>query len=440
MALAPDGKVVIAGVRHVGALCNAADFLTLARDSNGNTAWSAQTNIQSTPPPPMAPPGVCDPAMSSDIGNSLAIRPDGSPVVVGSSHHFDMMNPNIDHDALAQYTPAGAPDTSFDVDGSVLGALHVFGSGESQTIGRAALQPSGKLLHSKDIAFGQSGVIRRYNTDGTLDTGFQSSGTLATPIHQSGVNGGYEIEAQFDGKFLLAGAVTSGGPGVLLRYGVDGDLDTGFGTGGTATPPVASSISAIALEPDGDILVAGGSDLTRFTSAGIPDATFGTGGSTFSDLDLPFGGDIEGIAIQPDGKIIVSGGTQQPNFQTGVARFNPDGSPDTTFAPGGDRSLAINPNGEYNFYSMAQVLLQSDGRIVLGGSEYSLARLVGGTGPDLGPDTTPPPPPPPPSGGDSVPVTSVSAATTPAAPAATAKKCKKGQKLKNGKCVKKKKK
>jgi uncharacterized delta-60 repeat protein len=104
----------------------------------------------------------------------------------------------------------------------------------------------------------------RYNTNGSLDTGFGIGGIVTTPIGSDGYwDYANALGIQSDKKILAAGSSNNGSnyDFALVRYNTDGSLDTGFGTGGKVTTPIGSS-DDFALDlgiqsSDGRIVVAG---------------------------------------------------------------------------------------------------------------------------------------------------------------------------------------
>ena len=128
-----------------------------------------------------------------------------------------------------------------------------------------------------------------------------------------------------------------------IARGAAGDPDQTFGTGGHVFTDFSGNSDygyAIALQPDGRMIVAGQSGvypvfhaaLVRYNTNGQLDPTFGTGGKVIAALDA--GGDgLSAIALQPDGKIVAAGSVIHDNWQLSflLARFNPDGKLDTTF-------------------------------------------------------------------------------------------------------------
>src|SRR5262249_24701082 len=134
----------------------------------------------------------------------------------------------------------------------------------------------------------------------------------------------------------------------LARYNADGSLDTTFGTGGKVTTDFGgghASADAVAVQNDGKIVAAGHAysaqtnwdfALTRYNSDGHPDTSFGSGGKVTTDFSA--GDDhANAVILQSDGKIVVAGlGSNATTAQDfGLARYNADGSLDTTFGVGG---------------------------------------------------------------------------------------------------------
>jgi uncharacterized delta-60 repeat protein len=179
---------------------------------------------------------------------------------------------------------------------------------------------------------------------------------------------------------MLAAAL---GPGAAL--GADGDLDPGFGTGGTATIDLGGDAvgAGVAVQPDGKLVVAGsvGTDfaVARLNPDGTPDTSF-AGGSTLVD----FGGDdtATSVALLPDGRIAVAGftgagGAGADPFDFAVALLGPDGEPDTAFSGDGRQTV------EFGHDDRAQaVAADATGQIVVAGTHddgtpaFAFARLT----------------------------------------------------------------
>lgn len=175
-----------------------------------------------------------------------------------------------------------------------------------------------------------------------------------------------------------------------------GQLDPSFGAGGTVVTEFPSSYSgarAVAVQADGRIVAAGFAHtnnsiisdfaLTRYDASGALDPTFGTGGRVRTD----FGGRFDealAVAVQPDGRVVVAGNSSDANgSDMAVARYNSDGLLDTSFD--GDGMALVDFGSEA---SARAVALQPDGGIVLAGgvlqpvgggccvSDFALVRLT----------------------------------------------------------------
>ncbi|HKV13110.1 MAG TPA: hypothetical protein VJ725_33520 [Thermoanaerobaculia bacterium] len=177
-------------------------------------------------------------------------------------------------------------------------------------------------------------------------------------------------------KVFIA-AVFSGFP-FTLAHAAPGDLDPTFGQGGIAVADLGGfdDGEALAVQPDGKILVAGSASvpgavafgLARLNPDGSLDPSFGNGGKVFANL---FGHSVsfEDLALQPDGKIVVGGsvdlgtGTDY-NYDFWLVRFNPDGSFDPGFGTGG---LVTTDLFSRSFDQMMTLTVQDDGRILAAG-------------------------------------------------------------------------
>jgi uncharacterized delta-60 repeat protein len=285
-------------------------------------------------------------------------------------------------------TPSdGTLDQSFGSAGKVttqFGAL-------SDEFHAVAVQPDGRIVAAGTAGKvgGASAAVARYRADGTLDTTFGTGGKVTTAIGTS--NEVNAMALQPDGKIIVAGIAylppTYAASFAVTRYLNDGTLDPSFGSGGTATTSFAktlASANAIALQPDGKIIVVGSNGdtgakdlvIVRYLSTGQPDTTFGTGGKVTTDIA---GRDdaANAVALLPDGKIVVAGYSDDPappNSLNGVlARYRGDGTLDPGFGTAG--IVRDDRRGATIFRAMA---LQPDGKIIATGGEILLRYEAGG--------------------------------------------------------------
>jgi len=289
---------------------------------------------------------------------------------------------------MAQATD-GDLDPTFGTGGMVTTDLN-----HSTDIANAvAVQTDGKLIvvgqtYKNNDFSGEDFVVTRYNTDGILDTTFGSGGRVRTDFPGlAAVPSAVVIQA--DGKIVVAGGAfplfTFAGNFQVVRYNSNGSLDRSFGNGGivTTTFPEGSYAFDVALQPDGKIIAAGTvfvdfnpgemSDtdfaLARYNSDGSLDTTFGNGGMVTTDF---FGNedDAFSILIQPDGKIVAVGSANDPAtfYDFAAARYLSNGTIDTTFGVAGKVSTDF---GDQNFDRARSAALQADGKIVAAGFAIS---------------------------------------------------------------------
>ncbi|MEP2775062.1 MAG: Calx-beta domain-containing protein [Luteolibacter sp.] len=196
--------------------------------------------------------------------------------------------------------------------------------------------PDGKVIAGGILSSGITGNIVRLNADGSEDTSFQKTTGFDGTV--------YAIARQTDGKLVVGGTFTSyNGTSCnrIARLNANGSLDTNFntavGTGANGT------VYAIALEPDGGIIIGGG--FTTFASVTSPAIVrlLSTGArNTGSPLSPVFNSGstirIETLLLQSDGKIMIGGSLTFPHdgtgFGYGLARLNSNGTRDTTFVTG----------------------------------------------------------------------------------------------------------
>ncbi|HEY7425012.1 MAG TPA: hypothetical protein VH682_12345 [Gemmataceae bacterium] len=233
-------------------------------------------------------------------------------------------------------------------------------------VNAVAVQSNGQIVTADVIG------VARYNADGSVDTSFGTGG-LAAPNSKSFNDGGSVVAIQSDGKILTGGfGRTNHGVdySYLARYNANGTVDTTFGSNGEVVIPQAG-LTSIAVQTDGKILVGGGTTLARYNANGTLDTTFGNGGEL---TNLPFHG-VANTLIQPDGKIVLAGIVNDPvgNMRAiGVARFNTDGTIDTSFGNGGEVITDVG----IGVGAIGRVALQADGKIVVSG----IASITSGPG------------------------------------------------------------
>jgi len=260
-----------------------------------------------------------------------------------------------------------------------------------------ALQEDGKTVVA-GYSFGTSNynfAVVRYNLDGTLDTTFNGTGKVITPVG-SGNDFAYSVALQADGKIVVAGYSENATSSdyALVRYNTNGTLDTSFNGTGKIITVIGSGGSlakAVAIQADGKIVAAGWSVLgannhftvVRYNSDGTLDTSFNVTGKVVTLLSI-HGDHADAVAVQPDGKIVAAGSVIVTTYYDfAVVRYNSDGSLDNTFNGNGKVITSIGPFGD----DAGGVAVQPDGKTVIAGTtnngtdeEFALARYnVDGT-------------------------------------------------------------
>jgi uncharacterized delta-60 repeat protein len=226
---------------------------------------------------------------------------------------------------------------------------------------------------------------------------------------------GDAVAVQPDSKVVVVGKTgyDSGSSHLaVVRYNSDRSLDTSFGSGGAFIDPFGPNVveqdpthQSVVIQGDGKIVVVGGAVVQvitkvgkktittdyfdwlvfRLTSNGALDTTFGSGGQVITPFGTRTRSLPQSVAIQPaDGKIVVAGGANPSTTggyaESAVARYNLDGSLDTTFGSGGivltDVSNLLGATG-YSSGALS-LAIDSSGRIIAAGSADAVSSIVRG--------------------------------------------------------------
>ena len=251
-------------------------------------------------------------------------------------------------------------DESFNEPAGELDTMFVQGHFNDAVLALAR-QADGKLLVGGDFTLansvGRQRLVRLHGVDGSLD-----------PTFVPAVNGAvHALLAQQDGKVVLGGAFTAVN-GItrngLARVQTNGVVDTTFDPGAGVDQPVFA-LGEIFWQGGRKILVGGAFSTVRgFSRRGV--ARLNDDGSVDTTFDPGAGanGIVYALVVYPTnsvhaGKVLLGGEFTLFNGQSapGVVRLNPDGSVDPTFRVG------VGVDG-----AVRALLLQPDGRILLGGS------------------------------------------------------------------------
>ncbi len=356
VAVQTDGKIIIGG----GAiLTSERDPLLIRYNSDGTLDTSFDGD------------GIKIIELTGDSSatyfNEIVIQPDGK--IVGISDTTGVFSFFADSDFfLVRFNANGSIDNSFDANGVV----------KSQWCEQGTdffLQPDGKIVavgsqdRSDISAFVHGVCVQRFNTDGSVDTDFNSTPSDGKAIlSMYGFTTVEAIAGLPNGKIMVAGSGEFGtlpfSQSKLIRLNANGTLDTTFMDEGVYAEQTSNSTLTsfydLKVLGDGSFFVAGefasfGGMLVKFTSAGIPDTTFsGDGVATKTNATRFYG-----VTVQPDGKIVGCGSSGSTTRSGRIARFS---------ATGVFETFAVNNLGASgNNHEVYECGLQSDGKIIVAG-------------------------------------------------------------------------
>lgn len=324
------------------------------------------------------------------FATSMLVQPDGKIVIAGGGYDTAQSANNTHSDFLVVRLNAdGSLDTTFNHTGATI----AYFPSQINYIKNIALQPDGRIIACGELGNDVSICVVRFNTDGSIDTNFHHYGSVSLHFG-TGFQNANAMVLQPDGKILIGGNEMDEADfyTLLIRINADGSLDTTFKSShplqlpfGGAMPgviiesisywmncnlPYYSGVNTIQLLPNGKFLVAGtgfGPDTTldfalvQYNSNGDRDSLFGNA----SEVKTDFGGNdtATAITIAPDGKIIVAGNSYNQQHEQAIARYNADGTPDSTF---GDGAKIHYLAGVANYLN--DVKTQSNGKIVVAGN------------------------------------------------------------------------
>ena len=311
---------------------------------------------------------------------TLTLSQPGGCAALGAQTTADLTI--LDDGGFTLPLPPSGLDTSFGTAGKAM--LERFGGDRSSM----ALQADGKIVMAGGTL--TDFILARFNADGSVDRSFgpAGDGKVTTDMGSGFITEeATALAVQADGKIVVVGYTaidnappTPDGPPTfaIARHNNDGSLDTGFGTGGRVSGNVNGRARAVAIQPDGKLVLAGEFErelpggvfvmditLARFNPDGRIDLPFGTSGTGQLTTDIDGLANSGGnLVLQPNGAIVVSGkpncGAPQCNH-TNIARYNTNGTLDTSFGSAGKRTLPAVDVGQ-------GLVMQADGKLVLVGS------------------------------------------------------------------------
>ena len=217
--------------------------------------------------------------------------------------------------------------------------------------------------------------------DGALDPTFGTGGLVTSDLTDFALSDeARSVAVQSDGKIVAAGF--SGDYFAVVRYNSDGSLDTSFDEDGVAAEAfnwcTSSRANSVAIQSDGKILAAGYVCLrngdpsyfavARYNSDGSLDSSFEDDGERFIYVGRG-NGEVKSIALQSDGKIILAGRAlagvrRDGTYDFAITRLDTYGFTDSSFNGGNVKYTSFAPNLNEGAWAVA---VQSDGKIVAAG-------------------------------------------------------------------------
>ena len=374
VTLAPNGDIFAGGFAE--------------NSTRRNSFAFAKYNAEGVPAPEFGVFGYITYNFSNDQqfsndASSVALQPDGKFIVAGNS----LVNTGASNGFVARFDPNGSLDRNFNnQSGYTLITTPASGPG-TREVTSVTVQSDGKILvlgnYEGDTDAGI--FISRFNSDGSRDTIFGNNGQVILSVFNGG-GLGQDILVLSDGKILVVGAtaniISQTIKPAIFKFNTNGSRDTSFGSNGIATTSFSSSNDialALDVQADGKIIIAGASNfdlggtngsiaIARFNSNGVIDNTFGSGGKVTTNVGS-FIDTAADVKVQTDGKIVIGGGScTDGNCDGGLGllfRYNSNGSLDTSFDGDGKIILQSTPPGLNT--AIGAIALQTDGKIVVSG-------------------------------------------------------------------------
>ncbi len=364
-----DGKVIVIGVAYL----LLSPHLALVRhnaDGSLDNSFGAGGRVLMEGPPDLP------------IGFLAALSVGGKIIVAGSN-------------ALLRFNPDGSLDNTFGTGG--IARIRFGPDGAAAGVSHVVLQPDDKILvagiYTRAGGPQRFFALARFNAGGSPDASFAARfpelGPRIGPTNLAAVVQG--ITLQPDGKVLVSVYDPDfASKHALLRFNPDGSLDATLGTNGIA---VTVFSGLLALAPDRRIVLVGQSTpetfndktrVARYLATGVLDPTFGSGGLTAVVFGaFPSSSSLTDVAMQPDGKIVLAGTMIRPHPEMGgrptLARLDVNGSLDPTFGNAGQATVDLDTASGIP----VQLARLADGRLVIGASvsvnrvgHFGLARLL----------------------------------------------------------------
>jgi uncharacterized delta-60 repeat protein len=327
----------------------------------------------------------------ADFAIGMALQPDGKIVTAGVAG-VGGPNPRF---ALARHTAEGALDPTFSSDGKLTTDL----TPKDDAANSVTIDADGRIVAAGVIGVDGSDpkfAVVRYNPDGSLDTSFSGDGKVTIDVSDRSDNA-FKMAIQPDGKIVVVGEGGFGGTRrdskfALVRLTDTGTLDGSFGNDGkvlTQFTPRFEVALGVAIDGNDRIVAVGSAGawvnkkwaLARYNTDGSLDTSFSGDGKVMTDFTSRHE-DASDVSIQQDGKIVAGGDAgyrfnRTADSKLALARYNTNGSLDSSF--GGDGKVFTNFTRKED--GAARIAIQGDGKIVAAGwaggfATFAIARYL----------------------------------------------------------------
>lgn len=381
---------------------NSSDFLVIRLNNDGSIDYTFGVDGKVSTDFSISTPGILN-----DYATDMTLQSDGKIIVVG----YTYLN---GYAIMARYNDDGSLDTSFGTGGKVQTAAADIDEIYQITISSVGLQSDGKIIlggrvyylgdTSNPVNYGRFALFR-YNSDGELDTSFGKNGLSTVQFDwynddtDSYVNWHSSISAiaiQPDDKIVAVGSSTGNAHHetdcAIARFHPNGSLDTSFANNGKrvlrSSEDFTERANDVIILADGKILMVGnqirldvsaepGSKkypivMAKFSENGNLVTDFGYNGIVTDDLrGMGAVNQANAVRVQPDGKIVIAGSSQDrnsiSNYDFAVARYNSNGTLDTSFGANGKVTTELQFENDQSFYNGSEIrslVFQDDGKFV----------------------------------------------------------------------------
>lgn len=367
MAIDSQNRLVVAGYTYKGKKSELSVACLACYKSDGTLDTSFGTNGTI----------INDFGVSNFCAYSLAIDSQNRLMVAGYSYEGENYDSPLA--CLKCYKSDGTLDTSFGTNGTISNAFGVANSCAYSV----AIDSEGRIVLAgrADKAF----ALARYTSNGAPDTSFNLTGSVTTSFKSSKGDYGYSVAIDSEGRIVVAGESDYNEDNYIFafaRYTNEGKLDMSFNETGMVTTDFGSgysSINEVLIDSMDRIMVVGRSQnkgydnfaLARYTNEGTLDKSFGKNNNGMVTTGFGLGNDAGNfLAMDVQGRLLVAGRSFQGDVKKddfALARYSTDGILDTTFGKNGTMTTDFGSG----YDSANSLKIDSTGRLIVAGYGYN---------------------------------------------------------------------